>query len=50
MWLVPINRELLDDAKANATHYNSFWYYHDYVSMLSDVIKASDGNHSITPY
>lgn len=42
MWITPVNRELLDDAKnvKQSIHYNDFWYFYDYASSLNDVIKT----------
>jgi hypothetical protein len=42
MWITPVNRELLHDAKdvRRAVQYNDFWYYYDYANILNDVLRT----------
>lgn len=39
MWITPINRDLVEDAKtkARAIHYNDLYYYYDYKETLSGI-------------
>lgn len=53
MWITPVNRELLTDAKgesAKSIHYNDFWYYYDYSSTLSDVVEAGEAGSAVSLY
>ena len=45
MWITPINRDLVEDAKTGrkqAIHYNDLYYYYDYKQTLSGIYEGND--------
>ena len=46
LWITPINRELLEDARTNhaAIHYNDLWYWYDYAKTLNGVVDSNSND------